>query len=124
MSYLRAFVNTMPSKTIKLKFRAVNRDIFEAIRSGKKPVETRAATVRYCDIKAGDMVEFICGKDKFTKQVKRVEIFKSIGGLLKKYKPRDINPAASSKEDLEKMYYSFPGYREKISKFGLIAFEV
>lgn len=114
----------MPTKTVKLKFRAVNRDIFEAIRSGKKPVETRAATVKYAGIKAGDTVEFVCGKDKFTKPVKRAEIFKSISDLVKKYKPEEINPNIKTVDELEKMYYSFPGYKEKIEKVGLIAFEV
>jgi len=114
----------MPVKTIKLKIRAVDRDIFEAIRSGKKPVETRAGTVKFRNIKAGDMLEFVCKKDKFTKPVKRVEIFKSIGDLLKKYKLEEINPNIKTLDELEKMYYSFPGYKEKIKKFGIMAMEL
>lgn len=114
----------MPPKTIKLKFRAVNRDIFDAIRDGKKPVETRAATVKFRNIKAGDELEFVCGKDSFKKSVKHVEVFKSIRDLLKKYKLQDINPQISSKDELKEMYYSFPGYRKKIEKFGIIAFEL
>jgi ASC-1-like (ASCH) protein len=114
----------MPVKIIKLKFRVVNRDIFEAIRDGKKPVETRAATVKYAGIKAGDMVEFICGKDKFTKPVKCAGIFKSITDLVKKYKPEEINPNIKTIDELEKMYYSFPGYKEKIEESGIIAIEL
>lgn len=107
-----------------LKFRTANRDIFEAILSGTKKIETRAATQRYRKIKAGDKVELVCGKDRFEKRVKEVELFKSVSGMLRKHKVQEINPSVSSKEELEKIYYSFPKYREKIAKYGLIALRV
>ena len=56
-----------------LKFNQENRDIFNAIKSGQKKVETRAATVKYKNIKEGDEVVFVCGKDKFSKQVGSVK---------------------------------------------------
>ncbi|MBI5913245.1 hypothetical protein HY839_02260 [Candidatus Azambacteria bacterium] len=46
-------------RTIRLKFRAKNRDIFEAIRDGRKKVETRAATEKFRDIKSGDTVTLV-----------------------------------------------------------------
>lgn len=109
---------------LKLKFREVNRDIFEAIRSGRKKVETRAATDKYRLIKPGDKVVFICGKDKFEKAVRRAEVFKTISGLLKKYKVKQINPKLKSEKELREMYFSFPNYKEKIKKYGLIALEL
>ena len=114
----------MSSKIITLRFRAVNRDIFEAIRDGRKKVETRAATARYRDIKAGNMLRFVCGKDTFEKKAKRVKIFKSIASLLKQYRAGDINPFVRSEVELQKMYYSYPNYREKIKQFGIIAIEL
>lgn len=113
----------MESKTHTLKFRAANRDIFEVIRIGKKRVETRAASVRYRHIKSGDIIEFVCGKSRFQKTVKRVTIFKSVSAMLKKYKVTDIMPKITSAKDLEDTYKSFPGYPEKIKKFGIIALE-
>mgnify|MGYP001572091650 FL=1 len=104
-----------------LRFRQVDRDIFKDIRSGKKRVETRAATVKFRNIKSGDVVVFVCGGDKFERKVKSTQIFKDIKILLKSYKIRDIAPRLSSEKDLIKMYHSFPGYEEKIAKFGLIA---
>ncbi len=114
----------MDKKAFRLRFREVNRDIFEAIRGGRKTVETRAATVRYQKIKKGDRVILVCGKDIFEKRVVDVQIFKSIDALLKKYKVKQINPDIETEEELRKMFYSFPGYREKIKKHGLIAFEI
>ncbi len=111
-------------KTHTLRFRAVNRDIFQAIRGGKKKVETRAATVKYRGIKAGDAVVFVCGKDKFQKQVKRATMFKTVGAMLKKYTVRDINLKCATTKELRDLYFSFPGYKEKIEKFGLIALEI
>lgn len=114
----------MPEKTFVLKVRSENRDIFEAIRDGQKKIETRAATDKYRKIKAGDKITFVCGKQVFTKQVKRVCLFKTIAALLKKYKVEQINPVLKSAKALREMYYSFPRYREKLKKYGLIVFEL
>jgi ASC-1-like (ASCH) protein len=109
---------------ITLRFRSVNKKIFDAIRAGKKKVETRAATVRYRKIKKGDTLIFSCGKLRFEKKVKNAKVYKNIPALLKKYSFKTINPFVKSASELEKMYYSFPGYREKIKKFGIIALEL
>ncbi|MFH0852519.1 MAG: ASCH domain-containing protein [bacterium] len=112
----------MANKIAILKFRAVNKDIFEAIRDGRKKIETRAGTEKYRDIKAGDTLVLVCGKKNFEKKVKRVQTFRSIAAMLKRYKVKDIDPRLKTKEELEKIYHSFPNYREKIKKYGLIAF--
>ena len=108
----------------QLRFRVTDRDIFEAVRSGAKTVETRAATVKYMDIAAGDELVFRCGRDSFRKKVARVRQFGTITGLLRRYRPRQIHPAAATAADLKAMYAGFPGYREKIRKFGLMAMEL
>ena len=64
-----------------LRFRAINKDIFKAIRNGKKKVETRAATERYRNIKIGDTIKLICGKYSFEMKVKKVKIYKTITAL-------------------------------------------
>lgn len=110
----------MGNKTYILRFRKVNRDIFNAVKAGKKKVETRVATKRYRNIKTGDKLVLVCGENRLKKSVTSVEIYKTISALIKKYKPSDINPNISSKAELEKMYYSFPGYREKIKTHGLV----
>lgn len=114
----------MENKTIKLRFRETDRDIFEAIRDGRKTIETRAATGRYQNIKKGGWVMLVCGKDQFEKQVVGAQIFKTIDALLKKYKVKEINPKLGTKEELKEMYYSFSNYREKIKQCGLIAIEL
>ncbi|MDD5145585.1 MAG: hypothetical protein PHF44_01965 [Candidatus Pacebacteria bacterium] len=114
----------MPKKITQLRFRQADRKIFNAIKSGEKRVETRAATTKFLNLKRGDGLRFVCGKDRFEKQVKKFAIFKSIDELVKKYKVKEINPFICSSEDLKKMYYSFPNYKEKIKKYGIIALEL
>lgn len=114
----------MGNKIFRLRFREVDRDIFNAIKDGRKTVETRAATVRYQKAKKGDRVIFVCGKDIFEKRIADAHIFKSVDGLLKKYKVKQINPDVETEKELRKMFYSFPGYREKIKMHGLVAVEL
>lgn len=114
----------MTNKNHLLRFRAVNRDIFEAIKRGKKKVETRAASPKFLNMKAGDDITLVCGKERFKKKIKKVRKFSSIKDLLGIYKPQEINSQTINLEESEKMYYSFPGYRQKIKKYGLIAMEL
>lgn len=111
----------MGNKKIILRFRTVNSDIFEAIARGRKKIETRAATKKYRVIKTGDVVVLVCGKKRIEKKVKKVELFKSITAILKKYKPTTINPQIHTIQEARAMWYSFPGYKEKIAKYGLVA---
>jgi len=103
-----------------LKFRTVNRDIFQAIIAGTKRAETRAATAKYREVKVGDFLSLVCGREKAQKEVVKVELFKTIGALLKKYRPEEINPNIHTAKEAREMWYGFPGYKEKIEKFGLV----
>jgi len=76
----------MESKTIQLRFRAADRNIFESIRKGRKKVETRTASPKFIKIKAGDNLKLICGNDSFNKSVKNAKIFKTISVVLKNIK--------------------------------------
>lgn len=111
----------MEKKLVILKFRAVNKDIFDAIVLGKKKIETRAGTEKYRNIKMGDVIVLVCGKKRMEKIVKKAERFSSIGAILKKYKPETINPNTHTSKEARDMWYSFPEYKEKIKKFGLVA---
>lgn len=111
------------NKKLTLRFQAVKRDIFEAVRNGRKEVETRAASPKFINIKEDDIIKCVCGKDFFEKKVKKAQIFKNIPEMLKKYKVKQIHPFVNSKKELEAVIMSFPNYREKIKKYGLIAME-
>ncbi len=98
------------------------KEIFNAIKSGKKKVETRAFSPKYKKIEKGMAIVVSCDGETFEKKVGKVEIFKNVEDLLKNYTPEDINPHLHTKEEIFAMYDSFTGYTEKIKEFGLIAF--
>lgn len=110
-------------KKIILRFRVLDKDNFNEIKNELKTVETRAATVRYKDIKKGDIIIIVCGKQRITKQVKRVRHFKTIENMLKTLPLKKIMPSVKSVADARKIYYSYPNYKEKIKEFGLVALE-
>ena len=87
-------------------------------------METRAATEKYKNIKNGDTIILVCGKDRFQKEVKKAKIFKTINTLLKAHPLKRIMPKLNSEKEWRKELYSYPSYKEKIGKFGLIALEL
>jgi ASC-1-like (ASCH) protein len=116
-------------KTWRLPVRAVDRAIFNAIKSGRKSIETRAlnnpkGARYYGDITRGDKVVVACGQSKCVKRVKRVAKYKSIAAMLRKEPYRKIDARFDSIAAAEKVYFAFPNYKERIKKFGLIAFEL
>jgi ASC-1-like (ASCH) protein len=107
-----------------LRFRTVNKDIWQAVKDGTKTVETRAATPRYQSIKVGDSLVFVCGSSRFEKIIYKTRLFKTPRAVARAYGTRKVHPGISTIKELGKMYLSFPGYAEKIDKYGIIAFEL
>ncbi len=107
-----------------LRFRAVNRDTFEAIRRGRKTIETRAATPRYRRIESGDTLKLVCGRSVCWKRVERIRRFRSISAILRTYHRNKIMPGVTSRKEFRESYYRYPGYREKLKRHGLIAMEL
>jgi ASC-1-like (ASCH) protein len=108
---------------MRLVFNKTNKAIFEALKSGEKKIETRASTVKYKNLKMGDTISFSCDGEVFEREIKKTTHFASIEALLKAYTPQDINPKSITKEEITAMFYSFPGYKEKIEKEGIVALE-
>ncbi len=113
-----------PPRSHTLRFRAVNRDTWRAIRNGTKRVETRAATPHYQNIGVGDRLRLVCGKGSFIKTVRRVRRFRTVAALTRVYRVRDVNPSCTTLQELTTMYQTFPGYTEKLKKYGILAFEL
>jgi ASC-1-like (ASCH) protein len=107
-----------------LKIRQVDRVVFDAIRNGQKTIETRAAADKYRKIKSGDILVFVCGDEKLEKLVERVDIYKSIDEMIKTIDFKSIMPFCNSVDEMKKVYFSFPNYKEKIKKFGIMTFKL
>lgn len=105
-----------------LKIREVDKIVFDSIKNKEKTIETRANTEKYQKIKKGDILIFTCGNEKIEKEVKLIKYFKSINQMVKMIDFKKIMPFVNSIEEMKNVYYSFPKYKEKIKKFGLVAF--
>lgn len=107
-----------------LRFRVRDKNNFNEVKSGLKSIETRAASPRYQSIKEGDIVVFVCGDERFTREVAGVRRFKSISAMLKEIDYKKIMPSVGSEEEMIKIYHAYPNYKEKIKEFGLVALEL
>jgi ASC-1-like (ASCH) protein len=77
-----------------LRFREVDRSGYNDIVDGHKSVETRAATVKYKPIQAGDMLVITCGKERIEKPIKAVRYFSSIDELFANIELKKVMPQA------------------------------
>ena len=111
-------------KNYTLVFAKEHKSTFESIRSGEKKIETRAATFKYRNIRAGDTVVLSCEGDKFSKNVVRVTHFKTLDELFAAFEPSQIKPGIETVEEMTAIYHSFPHYKEKIAEFGILAIEL
>jgi ribosomal protein S18 acetylase RimI-like enzyme len=109
-------------KTHTLKLRAADRDLFEAIKRGSKTIETRAATSTYQRVKVGDVLRFRCGSAYIEKRVARIKHFGSVSALFKSPDFKRVFPGVDTLEETERLYYTYPEYRQKIDDHGLLAF--
>jgi ASC-1-like (ASCH) protein len=107
-----------------LRFRVTDKANFIEIKNGLKVIETRAATLKYREIKVGDMLVIVCGKQRLERKVKRVLTFTSIGSMVKRIPYKKIMPSVNSLAELRQIYYGYPGYKEKLKKHGVIAFDI
>jgi ASC-1-like (ASCH) protein len=111
-------------KIHRVVFREVDRDKYNEVVKGLKIIETRAATIKFRDIAAGDKLKFVCGKDAFEKSIASVKYYSSIDEMLAELPYKKILPSAKNQEDVYKIYWSFPGYKAKIEENGIMAFEL
>ena len=112
------------TKTHTLLIRELDRKVFEAIKDGSKTIETRAATEKYRAVQEGDILNFVCGDESLQKIVTGVRLFCTIEEMVREFGIQSIMPFANSIEEMRNVYYSFPNYKEKIEKFGIISFEL
>ncbi len=116
----------MESDTVRqtLVFSKTNRAFFDAVAAGDKSVETRAATPLYSGIKSGDLLRLVCGQDEVIRRVVQVRHYDTVADLYASPSFGLTLPGVATLDEAESIYYSFPGYKAKISKYGIAAFEL
>lgn len=117
-------LNRLKPKTWTLRFRAIDKKNFDEVGNGSKLFETRAATVKYRPVQEGDILLFVCGKERMSKKIVKKYYFPSIDAMIKKISYKKIMPSVKSVEEMKKAYSSYSGYDQKIREFGILAFEL
>lgn len=107
-----------------LKFRSTDIAEFNTIVDGRKTIETRANTVSYQNYEVGDILVIKCGSESVEKTIIKIQKFTSVKELVDSAGLKNVMPLCSSLEEAEKIWYSFPEYKEKIQKNGLVAFYI
>lgn len=107
-----------------IRFREQDKNSFDAIRSGEKRIETRAATEKYTVIEAGDMIVFECARETFSKTVVVRYLWKTVEAMVKEVPLKKVIPWVETVEEAKAVYASFPGYEEKIKQFGIVGFDL
>ena len=80
--------------------------------------------MKYHYLQPGDALLMLCGSDLVEKRIKKSLHFASVDQMLKQVDFKRILPSGRSVNDIQEIYSSFPGYKEKVRKFGLMAFEI
>lgn len=113
-------------------------NVYYDLLEGSKEVETRSPDPSkpekdYGKIVEGDSLIFHLVNDSF-KRVSESEKLAFKAGNIRKYNSieemleteniKSILPDVHSKEEALEIYYSFPGYKERIAKYGIIAIDL
>lgn len=111
-------------KNWTLRFRVTDKHNFDEVKDGRKRIETRAGTIKYQPIKAGDTLTFVCGGEHCVKKISKRFHWPSVDAMLGEVDLKKIMPSVESVEEMKKAYASYPGYEQKIKEHGLLGFEL
>ena len=94
------------------------------IKSGEKTVEGRTATEKYRNIQPGDIVRFESDDDSIFCQILSCSRYDTFQEMVEREGIANCLPGIHDLEEAVQIYRSFPGYLEKESLFGVIAFKI
>jgi ASC-1-like (ASCH) protein len=113
-----------------IEFFENDRQIFNRIKTGEKTIEVRSLDdpsspkAFYNNLKVGNKLAIFCGEEELVKTVIRVSKYRSVDDLFKTEDVENIFGKDVSEEEAKAQLLKFPGYKERIEKFGLVAFEL
>ena len=113
----------MPTKHTIL----IQKRYLDFIESSLKTIEGRVNRSNYSKISEGDQIDFVSVEQPqktLSCCVKAVHLFKTFREMLENLGIENCLPGISKLEEAEKIYLSFPNYKEDERKFGVIAFKI
>ncbi len=117
-----------------LKFASYRKknDIFDAVKSGQKTIETRpinlAVKRNYSQVKVGDVLVMVSlkTKEKLEKVVTFAHVYKSVAEMVKEEPVGKIIPGVKTPEELMVIFEELKkkwgrSYANKLEKYGIVA---
>lgn len=99
---------------------------FDLIKAGKKTVEGRIATEKFNNIQIGDLIVFINSltAEELLCCVTRFSHYHTFQEMLAHEGVENCLPGATSTQEGVTIYENLPGYKEKVTIFGVIAITI
>jgi ASC-1-like (ASCH) protein len=103
-------------------------DIFKAVKTGDKTIETRPATAKYRAIQKGDELTLLSleSGEEITKMANWVHYYQTIEEMAKSEEVDKIVPGIKTAEDLIEVFEDFKRkwgeeYTNKLKQYGIVA---
>lgn len=106
----------------------LQKEYFDAIKSGRKTVEGRVNSPKYKNLICGAKIGFVCNKteEKIICIIEALNVYSSFSQMLKAEGVSNMLPSLGQ-EELNKavsIYEGFPGYKEEANVFGALAIKI
>ncbi|WP_246267125.1 ASCH domain-containing protein [Nonomuraea typhae] len=97
------------------------RRYFDLVADGSKTIEVRVRYPHLRNLKAGDHIRFVCGRDDALTRVKRVSRYDSFEDMLDAEGPERVNPASPRDQQLANIRRIYGPEKEAL---GVLAIEI
>jgi ASC-1-like (ASCH) protein len=94
---------------------------FNLIKSGDKSVELRVFDGERADYKLGDTLVFKCKNKEIQSIISGLIYYQSFEEALSEENYLRAIPDAASLEDALSVYHSYPNFKERAAKYGVVA---
>ena len=112
-----------PASSTSVRAREMNlyRRYFDLVAAGRKTIEVRVQYPKLCNLKAGDHIRFVCGRDDALTRVRRVSRYASFEEMLDAEGPANVNPDSAREQQLANIRRIYGPEKEAL---GVLAIEI
>lgn len=106
---------------------SIQEPYFPLIQQRKKRIKARIHQGKYIQIQPGDWIQFLCSTPSFPPifcLVKRKTLYPNFQEMLQTEGLSLCLPGILTLEKGEKIYYSFPKYKELVRAYPVVAFQI
>ncbi|MBV8541633.1 MAG: ASCH domain-containing protein [Pseudonocardiales bacterium] len=116
-------MTAQPATTTGVRAREMNlyRRYFDLVANGSKTIEVRVQYPNLRNLKAGDHIRFVCGRDDALTRVKRLARYTTFEEMLDTEGPQRVNPTSPRDQQLANIRRIYGPEKEAL---GVLAIEI